>query len=617
MKRGQITVFIVVGIIILFAVGLLLYVASIRPELQLFALQETEIERYIGSCLELTAEEAITLIGNTGGHIDVPESIKINERAHFAFAKGIEPKIPLWYYNGQFKIPLKSDIEKRISDYIINNIDDCIGTFDILKDRFEFRKTGNTAANTTIEENRVFIQLSYPLEAKERLTGAALQTVPIGRNIDVKLGKIYDMAIDVLRTESKTLFFENLTMDLLSTSPDFPLTDMDFTCSPKTWRKSQIISFSKNMLYYNMQQVTVKGNRFTLFDQNNQFSKNNYQFQLSRQYSDIVATFFSPKENRLELHARPNDRELMRSNVGRPLGRGVFASIPFCINTYHFTYDIEYPILVTLNDETAFTNRGFIFNFAFPVTINHNQGDKSNFPLTLFEAPEFNYDFCTTTSNKEVDIRVVDYFTGAGLYQAPVEFRCIRYTCSYGATRPDGGVYRLRTKIPSACSGGTLNSNPEGYIEGSVTYEGEDSVEIPVKPLKTFKLKFAKYDTINLNKSIDLEKVDSVSMVVRSTSDPSLEQYYVTGATSDEMQLVEGPGDYYIEAYLIQDGQQLIGGYVGDWKVSYSDLAGKDELAIKLAQIIPIPVTEEQQGKAIGYLQDDQSYKQILKPTFS
>jgi len=53
MQRGQITTFIVVGIIILFAVGFVLYAASIRPELRIFAEKETELQQFIGLCLDL------------------------------------------------------------------------------------------------------------------------------------------------------------------------------------------------------------------------------------------------------------------------------------------------------------------------------------------------------------------------------------------------------------------------------------------------------------------------------------------------------------------------------------------------------------------------------------
>ena len=615
-KRGQITVFIVVGIIILFSVGLLLYVASIRPELRLFAPRESEIDQYIGSCLELTAEEAITLLGATGGYIDVPQNIKQNDKAYFSFGIRTEPRIPMWYYKGNFRIPLKSDFANNISGYVVENIDDCIGNFDILSDKFEFRKTGNTTVNTTIEQDRVFVQLDYPLDAKDRLTGVILSSIPIGRNIDVKLGKMYDMAIDILRTETKKLFFENLTIDLLSSGPDMPFTGMEFGCTPKQWRKSQLVDFAKNMIYYNMQQITVRGNGFILYNQNDAYARNNYVLDLSRQYPDINAAFLYPRTTRFDLHVRPNDRELMRSQVARPLGGGVFSALPICISTWHFTYDIDYPLLTTLNDESAFGGRGFVFNFAFPVTINHNKGDKTDFPLLLFEAPEFANNFCQTVGEKQVDIRVKDYFTLEDIYQAPIKFRCIRYECELGNTKSEGGVYRKLTKIPSACSGGSLISDPEGYLEGSAIYENTDYAEILVKPLKTFKVKFVKYDSNNINNTRNIESVDSVTLILTSYGDRDYNQIYVTNE-SNEIQLIEGDADYKIEALLVQEGEQLIGGYVVNWSVKYSDIAGKSEIIFPLLEIVPTPVTDDEQAQALDYIYNNISYAQKIKPAFS
>ena len=614
-KRGQITVFIVVGIIILFVVGFALYIAGIQPSLNVFTEKDSEIQQYIGSCLENTAQQALVRIGITGGYLEVPENIKINEDSYFSFSKRGEPKIPLWYYRGQPKIPTKDFITKQISEYIAKNINSCINNFVSFKDRFSFRFLGNISAEAAINENDVFIKLDYPIEFENKFTGEKIKSSSVARNLNVKLGRMYSMAIAILESETKTTFFENLTIELLSASADkFPFTGLEFSCRPHTWKKSDLITFAQSTLYYSVQQVTVAGNRFKLFDTKNLYSVNHFVFPMSKTYSDIGAAFFYPRDSRFELHVRPNDRPLLRSNMGRSQDRLLRF---FCINAWHYTYDIEYAVLATLKDASAFNGAGFLFNFAFPVTINHNQGDKKEFTSSQFEAPEVDYDFCETTNENIVDIRVKDATTYEELYGAAINYKCVRFLCELGNTTSNMGAYRLRTRLPSACTNGELSAELEGYMPGKTVYRGTDYSEVLVMPVKKFKVNFNKYDSSNFNNGESLPRGDSAMVIITSPSNPDFEQIYATETNITEIELINWDHTYHIEAFLIQDGQRVIGGYSGDWNVQYPEIVGKSTVTFNLVQVIPVAVTEDEQANAMMYLFDDKSYQETLKPVFS
>lgn len=612
-KRGQITVFIVIGIVILFAVGFVLYAATIQEKLRQFTTKETEIEQFIGSCINDVSKEAIQRIGVTGGYLDVPQEIQINPRSYLSFAPNTEPKIPLWYYRGEQRIPSRKSIEQQISRYVSSNINTCINDFAAFKDRFTVRSIGNITTETTIADTSVFVKVTYPVEAQEKSTGILSRTQPVGRSIDVKLGRIHDMAIDILRSENEKTFFENLTMDLLATNIDFPLTGLDFSCTPKTWRKSELVTFAKNMIYYNIRKVTVDGNRVSFFDINDAYAQNNFLFKLDNKYRDIGAAFFYPQSSRFDLHVQPNDREVLRSNVGKS-DNVLLRAANLCINEYHFTYDIEYPLLVTLKDDSAFSKTGFIFNFAFPVTINHNAGDKNDIPQTIFDTQEESADFCDSTASQVTDIRVKDFYTLEELYKADVDYKCVRMFCPLGQTKEDVGSYRLRTQLPARCSNGILEAHKDGYLDGETTYDESGNAEILLKPLKKFKVSFDKRDSDNLGKSEALLKGDSVVLFIHSDTE-DFEQSYSTDSPG-ELSLIEGDQSYQIEALLVQDGSRLIGGYVGTWSVSYGDLAGANEITFHMVQKTPVAVTLDQQADTSAYVYDNQDYQARLKPTF-
>lgn len=614
-KRGQITLFIVVGIVILFAVGFVLYVASLQTQSKLFASKESEIQQFIGVCLEETAKEGITRIGVTGGYLDIPQQISLNERSYFSFGTRIEPKIPLWYYRGEPRAPTKEFIGEEISKYVVSNINSCIGNFDVFKQKYAISQLGNVTAETTISDTDVVIKLNYPLELEEKQTGVKTQLDSVARTMDVKLGRMYDMAIDILNTENRKTFFENATMDLLASNKDFPFTLMEFSCTPKIWKKTQLIELAKNMIYYNIQKTTVQGNKMKLFNSDDTYAKNNFVLKLNNVYNDIGAAFVYSKSSRLELHVRPNDREVLVSNVGRP--PGILKIVPFCINTHHFTYDIEYPLLATLRDDSAFSNTGFVFNFAFPVTINHNAGDKTDFPITMFESPDVSYDFCTTTEETPVDIRVRDAFTFEEIYKANVQYKCVKYSCDLGQTDAKTGIYRLFAKLPSACTNGLLTATMDGYLDGSTVYDGSGFAEILIKPKKKFAIDFVKHDSNNFKKTDSVKKGETIALMITGITDPSFQQIYTTDSETKEIELVDGDAKYNIEALIVQDGERLIGGYVGDLNIKFSEIYKKSKMTINLVQYIPIAVTEEEQGNAAMYLFDNTSYQEPLRPTFS
>lgn len=71
MKKGQITLFIIIGMLIVVSLGIAIYVAgTVKKELATArTISATEIEDTITSCLRQTTEEGLILLGKQGGHI--------------------------------------------------------------------------------------------------------------------------------------------------------------------------------------------------------------------------------------------------------------------------------------------------------------------------------------------------------------------------------------------------------------------------------------------------------------------------------------------------------------------------------------------------------------------
>ncbi|MBW2970031.1 hypothetical protein KY319_02815 [Candidatus Woesearchaeota archaeon] len=76
MKKAQITIFIIIGILILIAFGTTIYVASKVKKIEkpkTPQLQTQTIQDYITSCLEIATKEGLTILGKQGGYIYVSQ----------------------------------------------------------------------------------------------------------------------------------------------------------------------------------------------------------------------------------------------------------------------------------------------------------------------------------------------------------------------------------------------------------------------------------------------------------------------------------------------------------------------------------------------------------------
>ena len=73
-KRGQITVFIIIGLIILFSTAIFFYFKQAKVEEEVGAgakvpYEIQPVETYVTDCIETIAQEAVLKVGRTGGYL--------------------------------------------------------------------------------------------------------------------------------------------------------------------------------------------------------------------------------------------------------------------------------------------------------------------------------------------------------------------------------------------------------------------------------------------------------------------------------------------------------------------------------------------------------------------
>ncbi len=495
-QKAQISIFIIVGILLLLVVsGVLLLrsnteLPSLEPIVETPAI--TPLEQFVEQCIAQTTSQALLLMGSQGGYITVPDEIEQNPSRYVSIHPDRFLKTPYWSFGRTLLIPQIEVIEEQMGEYISENIQSCLQDFQVISDFVEVESITEPLARVIINQNDLFVELDYTIrfigdtQTQERISFGYRETVALKEMIE--MGQL--LVEDFIQTE----YFELFTINFMAfDEAHIPMSNMDFSCTQKRWYMDDIQERLQTLLYYNIPSIQVRGaERFEYeadpsvyaqfrqvqpddFINNPQLAQNapSDSYQYHHMYVESSATprlqqgdfeigFTYLPSFGLDIHARPSQNGVLQSSSG--VGPQDFLRF-FCIQVYHFTYDVEYPVMITLTQENALkSGLPFQLRFAVPVQIQYNLPNKDATQQALSLATPSNSEICEFTRAEEIQVRVNDAVTGEFLSDAQVEYHCVQFNCPLGETSFEDGIQVLRTNLPQGCAGGSLFVQKEGYL---------------------------------------------------------------------------------------------------------------------------------------------------------
>jgi len=157
-KRGQVTIFIIVAIVIVAsAAAILLLVQTQKP---VESPEVKEVGNFVSTCLQQVSEDAIIAVGEQGGYYNLPERTN-----YFSFF----PK-PYYIYETEDLVPGMQVLELEISKYIKDNIDFCLADFSVLEQKgYDVKKTGSNKISIRIigSDNSVGVSAKIPISVSK------------------------------------------------------------------------------------------------------------------------------------------------------------------------------------------------------------------------------------------------------------------------------------------------------------------------------------------------------------------------------------------------------------------------------------------------------------------
>jgi len=101
-KRGQITVFIIIAILLLIGVSVYIYLSEEKEVKKEAPEAAKPIFNYVQSCLRNTARSGLRAIGDHGGYIDISDfevnPVNPTEGNAVMFTPGSDLIVPYWYH---------------------------------------------------------------------------------------------------------------------------------------------------------------------------------------------------------------------------------------------------------------------------------------------------------------------------------------------------------------------------------------------------------------------------------------------------------------------------------------------------------------------------------------
>ena len=152
--RGQVTSFIILAILLVIA-GVFMFSPWWKP-LAVVSSEALPVQNYVTACLQDAVTAGASLLAIQGGYIVLPENHLQTEYGAVGYA-------------GKDRVVLLPDVkfmEQQLASYVVDTLRVCTGNYSTFADQGLAIESGDLAAATTIKQEGIHVDLTYPLKIR-------------------------------------------------------------------------------------------------------------------------------------------------------------------------------------------------------------------------------------------------------------------------------------------------------------------------------------------------------------------------------------------------------------------------------------------------------------------
>ncbi len=212
-KRGQITAFAILGIVIVAIVLMLLYfktnVFILTPSQEDLNKVMSDVRKDMISCIGKVGDDPIRRIALQGGYLSTPEgTYRLYDDttiSYLCYNMENDPRCR----NRLLRI---SDMETQLDEAIDFAISTCIDVQALKKwGNFEILAPKKWEVTTTINPESVRVDVNYPITLKSEKSEAVLSEDTFTKTFNYPLGELYKVSQNIVDTETTYGEFDQLT----------------------------------------------------------------------------------------------------------------------------------------------------------------------------------------------------------------------------------------------------------------------------------------------------------------------------------------------------------------------------------------------------------------------
>ena len=530
-KRGQFTLFVIVGLLIVSVVMLGVYYKDEifasewekqRAQSLVVPEEAEEFKIAVDDCIDEVSSEGLKILGLHGGYIEIPaDAIAESDLNPFSnsleIIDGTDFETAYWFYFAannvqKEQVPTIVEMEIELGNYVNENLARCVDE-DFYVDYNATVKAIST--DVEIQDEEVLFTVTYPIIIAVDDFSFKFENFYIAQ--DVPLGKMYEAATQIMDEENENFYLEELSYDSLTLYEEVPLSWTEFDCERETWDVEEVKSSLQEILVNNMFAVKMKG---TDYEVNNDAEKNYFEWSaLNENYGDYNVNVYASQSWPFTMQVTPvEEGELKEDTLNSgPLG-GLLSSL-FCMTSYNFIYDIKYPVLLTMYDSDS----NYRFQFAIQVVLDNNQPRTNELGLIDFGNAE---DTLCADAQTPIDVYVSsENYYGYLIAEegVTVSLQCITSKCEIGTTDSNGDVFGY---VPQ-CVNGVLIAEKDGF---AIETEVVTTIEEVSESLIIDKLYNLSYEImlVDDNGNVFAPTGEDTVFVTLTSDDYSITAYYPT-----------------------------------------------------------------------------------------
>lgn len=513
-KRGQVTVFIIIALILVSAVALYFL---FRGNIISVAIPASLQPAYTGflTCMEDYTLSGIDILESQAGYIELPDYDLGSPYIPFSSQLDFSGNpVPYWYYISgsnvqKTQVPTKQEMENQLAAFIDTKIRDC--NLQAYYDSGFVISEEEPTTKVTINEDSVDVRMNMGLTIQKGEETANVKSHQ--KTINSNLGGLYDSAARIYDYEQDTLFLENYGIDTLRAYA--PVDGVNISCSPGLWNADDVFSDLNEGIEANTLALRTAGGNYVLSSEENNYFvvdvpvDNEVRFVTSRAWPSNFEV--SPSEGNV----------LLATPVGNQPGLGILG---FCYVPYHFVYNLKYPVLVQVYKGEE------VFQFPMAVVIQGNQPRQALPDGINSEMPS--PDLCMY-KNTPVEVSVYD--NNYNPIDAQVSYKCFGEVCPIGSTLSGN----LKQNFPQ-CANGYVVAQAPGFKDAEILYSTtiEGSVQIFMTRIH------------ELNIDLNLDGKPYVGQALVSFVS---EEYSRSAVWPDQKTIELTEGQYKVQAYIYKN----------------------------------------------------------------